>query len=103
MKRILSAAMIFVMALMAGPDLKAQGVALEEELIYLLGSKNRKAASELVRNIRYVDYTDLYDRSLLMYASANGYTNICRILLNKGADPDYQPLDGVTLRYIQWL
>ena len=53
-------------------------------------------ALEIVRKIDNVNYTDEYDRSLLMYASAKGYTSGCRVLLQRGADPDLQAIDGLT-------
>jgi serine/threonine-protein phosphatase 6 regulatory ankyrin repeat subunit B len=31
-----------------------------------------------------------------MYASANGYVNVAKVLIRKGADPDLQAIDGVT-------
>ena len=64
-------------------------------------ARQKKAADksntvELARSMNNVNYTDVYDRSLLMYAASKGYSRACRILLRRGADPNIQAIDGAT-------
>ena len=55
-----------------------------------------RSTVELARSMTNVNYTDMYDRSLLMYAASKGYARACRILLRRGADPNIQAIDGAT-------
>ena len=42
--------------------------------------------------------TDKWGNSALMYASANGYTDICQLLLDAGADPHHKNQWGMDAR-----
>jgi ankyrin repeat protein len=89
-------AMIGLFLLLCISEIQAQRLTEAEKLNYLLRLKDLRGSLMVVRNVDYVDYTDTYDRSLLMYAAANGYTRVCRILIRKGADPNLQAIDGIT-------
>ena len=88
--------MIALFLLLCINEIKGQEGLEEEKLIYLMSIKDRQNALVTVRYIRNVDYADIYDRSLLMHASVNGFSRVCRILIRKGADPNLQAIDGVT-------
>jgi len=65
-------------------------------------SVNSQEVKEMIRilakaqNADTVGYMDKDGRNLLMYASVNGYTRLCRILIRKGAKINEQANDGTT-------
>ncbi len=96
MKTILTAAMIGLFLLPGTGEIQGQQGTNTERLYTRSRVEDLINTLYIVRNIDNVDHTDTHDRSLLMYASANGYKQACRILIRRGADPDLQALDGAT-------
>ena len=96
MKTISYIVLIGMLLLPCKDEVLAQGKTEAERLLYQLIVKDRSNANSTVQKIDYVNYADIYDRTLLMYASANGYTKVCRTLIRKGADPNLHAIDGTT-------
>ncbi|NMD02572.1 MAG: ankyrin repeat domain-containing protein, partial [Bacteroidales bacterium] len=96
MKTVYHKFFIFLSLLITFGSLNAQKTSEAERLYYFMGINDRLNGAASARHIDEVNYTDIYDRSLLMHASVGGFNRICRILLRKGADPDLQAIDGVT-------
>ena len=68
------------------PDSHAQGTSGARSLARQERAADVSSTVELARSMTDVNYTDVYDRSLLMYAASKGYARACRILLRRGAD-----------------
>ncbi|MCK7531097.1 MAG: ankyrin repeat domain-containing protein [Marinilabiliales bacterium] len=47
-----------------------------------------------------INYCDKYGATLLMCSAEIGAADVCRALLDKGADPDKQSANGTTALYI---
>ena len=96
MKTISSAAIIGLFALLLSGEVKAQAETREQELNAVSAENDLETTVQIAKTIENVNRTDPYDRSLLMYSSAKGYSQAVRILLGRGADPDLQAIDGLT-------
>jgi ankyrin repeat protein len=94
MKTINATAMIGLFLLLGTSETNAQ----RRTEVQLLSRQERVQdlmnILEIVRYKNNVNYTDIYDRSVLMYASSRGYTIACRILLRREADPYFKDKDG---------
>jgi ankyrin repeat protein len=101
MKTICSTALIGLFLLLCTGEIAAQTGPEAERSENQTRAKDLINTLAIVRSIKNVNYTDTYDRTYLMYASAKGYMQACRILIRRGADPDLQALDGFLLRSCQ--
>jgi uncharacterized protein len=77
-------------------NIKAQTGTQTEKLIKELKEKDLTNALKTVQNIDNVNYKDSDGFTILMYASSIGSIDICRILLDKGAQLDLQDIDDAT-------
>ena len=96
MKTICYIALFGTLLLTFNEELPGQERTESDKLLSQLIVKDRRNANLTVQKIDNPNYADIYDRTLLMYASADGYTKVCRTLLRKGADPDLDAIDGTT-------
>lgn len=96
MKIIYAIALTGLFLLSGTGYLSAQGGKEEERANRQESAQDRINTLEIARYINNVNYTDIYDRSILMYASSKGYTKAVRIMLNRGADPNLAAIDGAT-------
>jgi uncharacterized protein (TIGR02145 family) len=76
--------------------IKAQQETQSTKLMDALKNENLSEATSLVQNIDSVNQKDMEGNNLLMLASNIGYTEVCQILLSKGAKVDLQSDDGGT-------
>jgi ankyrin repeat protein len=96
MKKYCSTHLITAFLLLCITGIQAQTGTQAEKLMKALKAKDLANALVTAQNIDSVNYRDNSGRSLLMCASENGYTEVCKILLNKGANLDLQASNGVT-------
>ena len=96
MKIIFTSALIGLFLFSGTNDLSAQAGNEEKRGDRQESAQDRINMLEIARYINNVNYTDIYDRSILMYAASKGYTKAVRILLNRGADPNLAAIDGAT-------
>ena len=81
MKTIVSVKMIGLFLVLCINSIHAQTETEEEKLMNALRIKSLSGDFIRVQNIDSVNYRDNNGRSLLMYASGNGYARVCRILI----------------------
>jgi serine/threonine-protein phosphatase 6 regulatory ankyrin repeat subunit B len=96
MKIFVSAKMIGILMLIFLNAIQAQTGTQPEKLIKALNANNLTDALEIAGNIDSVNYRDRSGLSLLMYASEIGYTELCKKLIDKGADLNLQSNNGLT-------
>ncbi|HQB37637.1 MAG TPA: hypothetical protein PLI41_08850, partial [Bacteroidales bacterium] len=63
---------IFLLLIFSADAVNAQKLTEAERLYYFMGTKDRINGATSARHIDEVNYTDIYDRSLLMHASVRG-------------------------------
>ena len=96
MKTYGSTIIIAVLLLLFSNCIQAQSEAKAEKLFNALKAKDLNNALILVQNVDSVNYNGNGQLSLLMLASEDGYSEVCKILINKGAKLDLQDFYGET-------
>jgi ankyrin repeat protein len=91
-----SKALIVIILLLFSNLIWAQKVTVYLKLMDALKAKDLKNALTLVQNIDSVNYRDKDNFSLLMIASKQGYPDVVKVLLEKGALLDLQSNNGET-------
>ncbi len=91
---------ITVFPLLFSNCVQAQSEAQAEKLFNALNAKDLNNALILVQNVNSVNYNGNGQLNLLMLASENGYSEVCKILINKGAKLDLQDKFGETSLFI---
>jgi ankyrin repeat protein len=82
--------LLFSNLIQAQPEVQA------EKLMTALKEENPENASVLVQNVNDVNYRDENNMSLLIVASYRGYIDVCKALINKGANINLQADNGAT-------
>jgi serine/threonine-protein phosphatase 6 regulatory ankyrin repeat subunit B len=76
--------------------MQAQNDFFTEELMNSMKRRDLEMSLRLVQRVENVNYSDTNNVSLLMLASILGYTEVCKILIDKGAEFDLQSKHGIT-------
>jgi uncharacterized protein len=85
---------IFMYLLTIG--IQAQTDMHAKRLMDALGAKDLENSLILVQNVDYVDYKNKNSESLLMRASILGFTDVCKTLMDKGANINLKNTEGFT-------
>ena len=96
MKTLDKISAITIFLLLSNLGILAQTDPVAEKLLDALKGEKYEEALLLVQNVNNANYRDATNVSLLTFAAYHGYSDICDILINKGANIDFQTTDGKT-------
>ena len=96
MKNVILRTLVIVFLVFLANGIQAQTLSIEEKLIEALLARDHKNAMMLVLEVESGNYGESNNKSMLMLASENGYTDVCKILIVKGAKLNLQNRDGIT-------
>ncbi len=100
MKPQLKAAIISVLIILFTTVAEAQPKTQAKKLLDALMERNHKNALTAAQDIDNVNYVEKNGASLLIASAESGYSDVCKILLAKGASIDFQSPNGTTALYI---
>lgn len=89
-----------VLFLFLTPALTAQSDNAAKRVIEALAKRDNRHALELARTVENPDYSDKSGATLLMCCAETGASDICKILLDKGADCNKSSANGTTALYL---
>ena len=100
MKSFVTVVFCTVFSLLITPVMSAQSDNSPRKLLEALAKRDYRHATELAKTVDNPDYSDKSGATLLMCAAETGAKEVCRVLIERGADCNMKSANGTTALYV---